>query len=651
MTAASRPFARAECTRPDAMPPMNSDTAPRENPYAAPTVQAALAKPPIIASADKPVFHGKGNPFLDAANAAEANRDTLLSRAATHAPSEASGIVRYVWPWWNVAIGQIQGYELHIPDGNYCVRVTLDNPGAALIAAHLHPPLAGPDDKRRGEWHVTWQELAGMRNETVTPLSVEEINPMVSSYQTVPEKLAEIARAREAADAKAAAPTGPSELDAVFGPKAAPANDLHAELNAQAAAEADKPYTPSKRPTDNQGAKAYIPKHLAKRYTDVVAVMKAMFGGALVSEFVNEFGFASAYEHLDAYERAHPYDKPDAPPYPYDAESAPTVQRTPETPATPPKPPTGNLTPATAEPPAGGLVASVETTKEPAVDKPASMDTVTGEIVDEKPIDLQPEPTKEIALFDPNIALAHVMSTSDLINAMIKRDLLMESHKDTKGNEVDGDYGKIAGSKKPALFKSGAEKLCEAFGLRPEFELLSDSISDWNTPFFYFHYKCKLYRISTGELIATANGSCNSKEDKYGWRWVELDKIPRSYREHLQDLETRTGKIGEYGFALNKAETTGKYGKPEAYWQEFKDAIASGKAIKSTRDTQRGQSDYWEIETTMYRIPNADIFSIVNTLDKMSQKRSLIAATLIGTAASRFFTQDIEDLAEYGMVA
>lgn len=43
------------------------------------------------------------------------------------------------------------------------------------------------------------------------------------------------------------------------------------------------------------------------------------------------------------------------------------------------------------------------------------------------------------------------------------------------------------------------------------------------------------------------------------------------------------------------------------------------------------------------RVPNAEIADQVNTIQKMGQKRSLIAATLLAVNASEFFTQDVED--------
>ena len=49
------------------------------------------------------------------------------------------------------------------------------------------------------------------------------------------------------------------------------------------------------------------------------------------------------------------------------------------------------------------------------------------------------------------------------------------------------------------------------------------------------------------------------------------------------------------------------------------------------------------MDAALYRIPNPDVADVVNTIQKMAQKRALVAATLIATSASEFFTQDIED--------
>ena len=46
----------------------------------------------------------------------------------------------------------------------------------------------------------------------------------------------------------------------------------------------------------------------------------------------------------------------------------------------------------------------------------------------------------------------------------------------------------------------------------------------------------------------------------------------------------------------------------------------------------------------MKRVANPDIFDQVNTIQKMAHKRALVAAVLIATNASEFFTQDVENM-------
>lgn len=208
------------------------------------------------------------------------------------------------------------------------------------------------------------------------------------------------------------------------------------------------------------------------------------------------------------------------------------------------------------------------------------------------------------------------------------------------------DYGIIPGTPKPTLLKAGAEKLTTLFGLTTRFNLV-EQVEDWGgeqhggEPFFYYWYRCSLWR---GErLIAEADGSCNSRESKYRWRWVSLADIPAGLNP--TSLAKRGGTISEFTFAVDKAETGGKYGKPAEYWEAFKIGIEQSTARLIKRKTNAGKEmDAWEIDSTMYRVPNEDIASQVNTVQKMAQKRAFVAVTLIGVNASEFFTQDIEDL-------
>jgi hypothetical protein len=108
--------------------------------------------------------------------------------------------------------------------------------------------------------------------------------------------------------------------------------------------------------------------------------------------------------------------------------------------------------------------------------------------------------------------------------------------------------------------------------------------------------------------------------------------------------------LSELDFAIERAETSGTYGKPAEHWQMFRDAIRDRTARPVEKVTRRGKSVAWEIDvdTALYRVPNPDVADVVNTIQKMAQKRALVAATLIATSASEFFTQDVEDADPFG---
>ncbi len=85
----------------------------------------------------------------------------------------------------------------------------------------------------------------------------------------------------------------------------------------------------------------------------------------------------------------------------------------------------------------------------------------------------------------------------------------------------DVDYGMIPGTEKFTLLKPGAEKLTTFFGLSTRFQVI-ERIEDWTganhdgEPFFYYLYRCQLYRGDL--LVAEADASCNSRETKYRYR-------------------------------------------------------------------------------------------------------------------------------------
>ena len=207
----------------------------------------------------------------------------------------------------------------------------------------------------------------------------------------------------------------------------------------------------------------------------------------------------------------------------------------------------------------------------------------------------------------------------------------------------DQDFGEIPGTAKPTLLKPGAEKLCNFFGLEPEFTPIVEDL-DWagaqhgGEAFCYARYRCRLLR--EGRVVGVGEGSWNSWEAKYRYRWVPEDRF-------------RSSSIAADSSSAPRAARCSSSISPWSVGKQPGNTASrtnTGRSSGTPLPRGRGKSIAWEIdlETASYRVPNPDIADVVNTIQKMAQKRALVAATLIATSASEFFTQDVEDSDPYG---
>ncbi len=187
----------------------------------------------------------------------------------------------------------------------------------------------------------------------------------------------------------------------------------------------------------------------------------------------------------------------------------------------------------------------------------------------------------EIAIINEQKALtageirAHVNRVQEVMKAVMQKD----TH-----------YGVIPGSKKPSLYKPGAEVLCVTFRVAPSYKIEDLSNAD-----------CVRYRVTcigthqlNGIVLGEGVGACSSNEEKYKWRRVVC-------QEEFDDTPTDRRRV-KYSKYQNKVD-----------------------------------------KTQQIRTEPADID---NTVLKMAVKRAQVAMTLNVTAASDCFTQDIEDLPE-----
>jgi len=174
------------------------------------------------------------------------------------------------------------------------------------------------------------------------------------------------------------------------------------------------------------------------------------------------------------------------------------------------------------------------------------------------------------------------------------------------------DYGVIPGTQKPTLLKPGAEKLCNIFGFAAHFQEVR-VVEDWDKGFFYFSYRCDLINKRTSLVESECIASTNSLEEKYRWRYKKRECPTCSEPTIIKGKE-------EYGGG----------------WLCWKKDGGCGAKFQDGDEQIEGQQ--------VGKIENPDPYTLVNTLQKMAQKRALIGAVLIATRASGIFTQDIEEM-------
>lgn len=179
-------------------------------------------------------------------------------------------------------------------------------------------------------------------------------------------------------------------------------------------------------------------------------------------------------------------------------------------------------------------------------------------------------------------------------------------------------YGKIPGTKKNCLLKPGAEILGLTFRLIPEFDVAQTDLGNGHRDVVV---TCRL-RSCAGTVVGQGVGSCSTMESKYRWR-------------SGADLED-TGKP-----------------VPKDYWDTKKDDPAKAQAMIGGKGFVAKKNDLnaWTIHVKSVgdRSENPDIADVWNTVLKMAKKRAHVDATITATATSDMFTQDIDELPEFGI--
>lgn len=207
-----------------------------------------------------------------------------------------------------------------------------------------------------------------------------------------------------------------------------------------------------------------------------------------------------------------------------------------------------------------------------------------------------------------SVVLRPVMSPAEAMQSLSEFQSFVKSYL-VEG--IDNDFGTIPGTKKPTLFKPGADKLCEVYGLYDEYVFLSNK-EDFETGLFDYVLKCVLRSRRDDSIVGTGLGSCSSYESKYRWREA-LRKCPTCGKENIR----KSKNAGEGWYCWKKLDGCGA---------TFKEGD------KSVESQPTGRTE------------NPDIIDAKNTVLKMAKKRAKIDAVIGVTRSSGIFTQDMDDI-------
>lgn len=230
---------------------------------------------------------------------------------------------------------------------------------------------------------------------------------------------------------------------------------------------------------------------------------------------------------------------------------------------------------------------------------------------------IEGEEVRELAVIRPERSSVLLVPVMDLTTARHRLREFQEFvsgylSESEDGGQDGGDYGVIPGTKKKTLLKSGAEKLCELYGLYDEYQTIS-SVEDWDRGLFDYTLKCVLKSRRDDSMVGTGVGSCSTFESKYRWR----------------DSQRLCPHCGAPTIIKGKAEYGGGwlcFTKKGGCNAKFKDGDAS-------------------IEKQVIgRVENPDIIDTKNTALKIAKKRAKIDAVIGVTRSSGIFAQDLDDI-------
>jgi len=200
-------------------------------------------------------------------------------------------------------------------------------------------------------------------------------------------------------------------------------------------------------------------------------------------------------------------------------------------------------------------------------------------------------------------AKSQELSITDVKNQVVKIGQLM-----SEIMQKDQHYGTIPGAEKPSLYKAGAEKINFLFRIGTgDLEITKLDLPNGHRE---ITVKTPMIHIPTNNIICYGIGSCSTMESKYRYRNVSDYEI--TGQKIPDDAKAKKSEYRKKGYGMKKVDGA---------WE-------------------------WVKYTSTQKEENPDIADVYNTVLKMAAKRSYVDGTIKASAASDFFTQDIEDFVD-----
>lgn len=230
-------------------------------------------------------------------------------------------------------------------------------------------------------------------------------------------------------------------------------------------------------------------------------------------------------------------------------------------------------------------------------------------------VEIMPPETKSDALAHASKKSNDAMVLMPVMDLEVAKQRLQQFQEFVKGYMVEGeDYGHIPGVKKPSLFKPGAEKLCELYGLADTYpEKRVRRIENWETGLFFYEFTCVLTKKGTKIVIGEGKGSCSSYESRYRFR----------------DGQRLCPHCGKDAIIKGKEEYGGG-------WVCFRKKNGCGAKFLDGDQSIEGQQ--------VGKVENENLHDVMNTVLKIAKKRAKIDAVIGATRSSGIFTQDVEEM-------